>query len=246
MRGQLQGEWWRRARTAQKLITSSRPVSNKFTTANIADQLALQVAFEDHGMTMLKGEYESSKIIYGLMNDFLPKPFGFGKYKIVHPPTYFYLSEFVDMDVEIAPDPAEFTKRLAQLHHVSKSPSGRFGFDVQTCDGQVAHTVDWQDSWATFFTRLFVGVFEKDLVTNGSWPEMERAAKQLVDVVIPRLLGPLQADGKVLKPCIIHGDLWEGNMGINMETGESILFDVGSYFAHNESKQAPGTITFSS
>lgn len=201
------------------------------------DSLDLQVAFDDHGMTMLNGEYESSKIIHGLMNDFLPKPFGFGKYKTPYPATYFYLSEFVDMDVTTAPDPAEFTKRLAQLHQASNSPSGQFGFDVQTCDGQVAHTVDWQDSWATFFTKLLVGVCEKDLVTNGPWPEMERATKQLVNVVIPRLLGPLQADGRVLKPCIIHGDLWEGNMGINLETGESILFDVGSYYAHNESKQ---------
>lgn len=201
--------------------------------------MGLQVAFDDHGMTMLNGEYESSKIIHGLMNDFLPKPFGFGKYKIPYPATYFYLSEFVDMDVTTAPDPAEFTKRLAQLHQASNSPSGKFGFDVQTCDGQVAHTVDWQDSWATFFTKLLVGVCEKDLVTNGPWPEMERATEQLVNVVIPRLLGPLQADGRTLKPCIIHGDLWEGNMGINLETGESILFDVGSYYAHNESKPNP-------
>lgn len=161
------------------------------------------------------------------MNDFLPMPIGFGRYKVPNPPTYFYLSEFVDMDVAISPDPAEFTKRLAQLHQLSKSPSGKFAFDVQTCDGQVGHTVDWQDSWATFFTNLLVGVCEKDLATNGPWPEMERATEQLVNVVIPRLLGPLQADGRFLKPCIIHGDLWEGNMGINMETGDSILFDVG-------------------
>ncbi|KAF1851055.1 uncharacterized protein K460DRAFT_401082 [Cucurbitaria berberidis CBS 394.84] len=71
------------------------------------------VAFESHGMIMLKGEYESSKIIYGL-----PKPIGFGRYKIENPPTYFYLSEFVDMDVTTAPDPSEFTERLAQLHQV--------------------------------------------------------------------------------------------------------------------------------
>lgn len=67
-------------------------------------------------MIMLRGEYESSKIIHSLMTDFLPKPYGFGKYTVSSPPTYFYLSEFVDMDVTTAPDPAEFTKRLAQMH----------------------------------------------------------------------------------------------------------------------------------
>ena len=185
---------------------------------------------------MLRGEYESSKIIYGLMNDFLPKPFGFGKYKNPNPPTYFYLAEFVEMDVKIAPDPAEFTKRLAQLHKLSRSPTGKFGFHIQTCDGKVAQNVNWQDSWATFFTKLLLGICERDLAINGPWPELERATEHLANVVIPRLLGILQEDGRVLKPSIIHGDLWEGNMGINMGTGKSILFDAGSYYGHNECK----------
>lgn len=203
-----------------------------------------QVAFESHGMKMLNGEYESSKTVYGLMNDFLPKPVGFGKFKAPSPPTYFLISEFVDMDITTAPDPAEFTKRLAQLHQASRSPTGKFGFNVQTCDGQVANTVDWQETWATFFTRLLLGVCERDLATNGPWAEMERATKQLVDVVIPRLLGCLQAEGRVLKPSLIHGDIWEGNMGIHRETGKSIVFDLGSYYAHNESKQCPrATVT---
>ncbi|KAH7312662.1 Fructosamine kinase-domain-containing protein [Stachybotrys elegans] len=198
----------------------------------------LKVAYEEHGMTMLRGEYESSKMIHGFMNDVLPKPCAFGTYpfedKVPSPPTCFYLCEFVDMDVTTAPDPAEFTKRLAHLHKVSKSPTGQFGFTVPTCDGQVAHTVDWQDSWAEFYRRLLLHICELDVKTNGAWPEMERATKQIADVVIPRLLGILQKDGRLLKPCIIHGDLWEGNMGINLKTGASILFDVGSYFAHNE------------
>ncbi|KAH6656267.1 hypothetical protein BKA67DRAFT_531549 [Truncatella angustata] len=102
----------------------------------------LKVAFEDHGKIMLRGEYESSKIVFGVMKNFLPKPYGFGKYKVQNPPTYFYLSEFVDMDVTTAPDPAEFTKRLSQLHKLGESPTGQFGFAAQTCDGQVAHMVD--------------------------------------------------------------------------------------------------------
>ncbi|KAK2615019.1 hypothetical protein N8I77_001798 [Diaporthe amygdali] len=185
-------------------------------------------------MIMLRGEYESSKFIWNLMNDFLPKPYGFGRYKVSHPPTYFYLAEFVNMNVTTAPDPAEFTQRLAQMHKMSKSPTGKFGFTTQTCDGQIAHTVDWKEKWSDFYRELLMGVCKKDVETNGPWPEMELAAKHVADVIIPRLLGPLQENGRTLKPCIIHGDLWEGNMGINTKTGDSLLFDVGSYFAHNE------------
>ena len=120
------------------------------------------------------------------------------------------------------------------MHKLSKSPTGNFGFATQTCDGDRAHVVDWQDSWADFYRNLFLGVCDLDIKRNGPWPEYERAINQVAGKVIPRLLEPLQANGRVLKPCIIHGDLWEGNMGINMETGDSLLFDAGSYFAHNE------------
>lgn len=185
---------------------------------------------------MLDGEYESSKIIYGLMDDFVPTPVGVGRYQVPNPPTYFYLSHFVNMDVTVAPDPAEFGKRLAQLHRVSRSLTGKFGFHAQTCDGQVANTVDWQDNWAIFFTRLLLGVCERDIATNGPWVKLERATEQLVNAVIPRLLGCLEVEGRAIKPSIIHGDLWEGNMGINLETGKSIVFDAGSYYAHNESE----------
>lgn len=192
---------------------------------------------------MLNGEFESSKMIYELMPDFIPKPTGFGKYKQQDPATYFYLSDFVNMDVTTAPEPAEFTSRLAKLHKTSQSPTGKFGFPVTTYDGKTAHTVDWEESWAVFYRKLLVGVCKLDLETNGPWPELECATKQIAEKVIPRLLGALQAEGHPIKPCIIHGDLWEGNMGINMQTGDSLLFDAGSYFAHNEMELGIGDVS---
>jgi protein-ribulosamine 3-kinase len=206
----------------------------------------VKVAYGESGRIMLHGEWESSKVVYQTMPDFIPEPFGFGKYAVQDPPTYFYLSEFVDMDVTTAPDPVEFTSRLADLHKLSVSPTGQFGFHAVTCDGDRAHVVDWQESWAVFFRNLFLGVCELDLKRNGPWPEFERAMEQVACKVIPRLLEPLQAEGRKLKPCIIHGDLWEGNMGINLETGDSILFDVGSYFAHNEMELGHWRCEFSS
>ncbi|KAK1765950.1 Fructosamine kinase-domain-containing protein [Phialemonium atrogriseum] len=204
------------------------------------------VAYGETGRIMLGGEFESSKIIHNTTPDFIPTPFGFGKYKVQSPATYFYLSEFVDMDVTSPPDPAEFTRRLANLHRTSQSPTGKFGFHVRTCDGDRPHSVEWQESWATFYRNLFLGVCHLDTKRNGVWPEYERAVHQVAWKVIPRLLEPLQAEGRELKPCIIHGDLWEGNMGINLETGESLLFDAGSYFAHNEMELGHWRCEFSS
>ncbi|KAH0558951.1 hypothetical protein GP486_004422 [Trichoglossum hirsutum] len=204
------------------------------------------VAYGEHGGIMLKGEFESSKEIYKLMPGFIPEPFGYGRYKAKGTVTYFYLSEFVDMDVTSAPEPVEFTSKLAKLHKTSHSPTGKFGFHVTTCDGKMAHTVEWEESWAVFFRKLLIGVCKLDLETNGPWPELERATEQVATKVVPRLLGALQAEGRQIKPCIIHGDLWEGNLGINAETGDVLIYDAGSYYAHNEMELGHWRAEFSS
>lgn len=72
--------------------------------------------------------------------------------------TYFYLSEFVGMDVINPPDPTDLTAKVPRLHLSKVFPTGRFGFHVPTCDGKMAHTVEWEDSWAVYFSKLLLGV----------------------------------------------------------------------------------------
>ena len=52
--------------------------------------------------------------------------------------------------------------------------------------------------------------------------------------VVPRLLLPLQAQGRVLKPSLIHGDCWDGNTAIDATTGSALIFDACSFYGHNE------------
>lgn len=101
-------------------------------------------------------------------------------------------------------------------------------------------------STGSFYRKLLLGVCKLDLETNGPWPELERATRQVADKVIPIPLGALEAEGRQIKPSIIHGDLWEGNMGINKETGDTLLFDAGSYYAHNEMELGHWRCEFSS
>jgi protein-ribulosamine 3-kinase len=76
----------------------------------------------------------------------------------------------------------------------------------------MAHIVEW-DSWAKFYAKLLRGVAKLDIETNGPQPELEAAAANMVDNVILRLLNVLQSDGRKIKPSLVHGDLWEGNVG---------------------------------
>ncbi|KAK8087240.1 hypothetical protein PG994_002214 [Apiospora phragmitis] len=52
--------------------------------------------------------------------------------------------------------------------------------------------------------------------------------------VIPQLLQPLQAEDRVLKPCLVHGDLWKENTGTGVKTGRFIVYDPSAMYAHNE------------
>lgn len=147
---------------------------------------------------------------------------------------YFYLGDFHDMNLDAAPDPIQFSTRLAELHHKGTSPNGKFGFPVQTVIGKMERTVTWEDSWAKSFTHQLKDVIQYDNETNGHWAELDAACTQLIDVVIPRLLGILQSDGRQIKPSLIHGDLWENNVGTDMKTGDMIIFDPGCTYSHNE------------
>ncbi|RWA10990.1 hypothetical protein EKO27_g4105 [Xylaria grammica] len=164
----------------------------------------------------------------------VPTPIAWGRYETEGVEVHFFLGAFHDMDFSSAPEPAEFMAKIAQIHQNGTSPNGMFGYPVPTVIGRLERTVTWEKSWAASFTHQLKDVIGYDNETNGAWPELEAACNQLIDKVIPRLLGVLQSDGRDIKPSLIHGDLWERNVGIDMETGEPVLFDAGSTYAHNE------------
>ena len=138
------------------------------------------------------------------------------------------------MKFTIPPNPEEFISKIVKIHKNGSSPTGMFGFHVPTVCGIMERTVKWESSWAQSFTHQLKDVIKYDNNTNGTWPEYDAACKQLIDAVIPRLLGALQSNGRDITPTLIHGDLWERNVGIDMETGDIITFDAGSTYAHHE------------
>ncbi|KAI4157969.1 MAG: hypothetical protein LQ342_007863 [Letrouitia transgressa] len=138
------------------------------------------------------------------------------------------------MDFSSAPEPVHFASRIAELHQKGLSPNGMFGFPVPTVLGKLERTVIWEKSWAKSFTHHLRDVIKYDNEANGSWPEYDAACKQLIDVVVPRLLGALQSDGREIRPTLIHGDLWERNIGTDKQTCRVVLFDPGCVYAHNE------------
>ncbi|KAL8750824.1 MAG: hypothetical protein Q9184_006278, partial [Pyrenodesmia sp. 2 TL-2023] len=185
------------------------------------------------GRIMMEGEYNSMSELHKLAPSFVPEPYAWGISKIASPVTHFFLCEFVHMENEL-PDPASFCARLAEVHSKSVSPTGKFGFMVPNCHGKILQSNEWDENWASFFTNLLLSFLHIEPGINGPWQEYEQAFKTIATTVIPQLLGPLQAHGRVLKPSLVHGDLWEENAAVNLATGDPVVFDASAFYAHNE------------
>lgn len=171
--------------------------------------------------------------LFQTVPDFVPTPVAWGKCAISYPETYFYLSEFIDMSPQL-PDPTKLCSALATLHRTSKSPTGQFGFHVTTCYGKFPQQVAWNSSWEAFFGNLLADSLRIDASQNGTWEELQKATERTITHVLPLLLRPLESAGRTLKPCLIHGDLWDGNIGTDYETETVYIFDAAAYYAHNE------------
>jgi protein-ribulosamine 3-kinase len=184
---------------------------------------------------MLSSEFESMKAIYRLAPDFAPKPIAWGIYESI-PDTYFFMSEFRDMLPDM-PDPDSFAARLSALHQASRSPTGKFGFHVTTHAGNLPQYTGWEDSWETFFSKSMRQALDLEIKAKGYDPEFDTLVPAIFDKVIPRLLRPLESEGRSVKPSLIHGDLWFANSGIESETGDPLVFDACCFYAHNECKQ---------
>lgn len=50
---------------------------------------------------------------------------------------------------------------------------------------------------------------------------------------MPKLLSNFEPPAR---PVLLHGDLWSGNVATDSATGEPILFDMSSYYGHNEAE----------
>ncbi|TVY56689.1 Fructosamine-3-kinase [Lachnellula cervina] len=226
-----------------KVLSANRSGTSAWTvTARLNVGLAdgtktryfLKCAAGEKGRIMMEGEFNGMSEIYKTMPGFVPKPHAWGSYGTGSPETHFFLQQYIDMSDRV-PDPNQLCSKLAALHEKSVSPTGKFGFHITTCQGQIPQkTGGWEDKWTNLFTKMLRHVVDLDIETNGFWKELDILEKRIFSHVIPKLIGNLERDGRSIKPSLIHGDLWEGNTGTCYETGNIYIYDSGTCYAHNE------------
>jgi protein-ribulosamine 3-kinase len=192
----------------------------------------LKVLTGNLGQEMAQGEYEGNKAIHAIIPRNVPRPVAHGTYT-KNSDRHFFLSTFHEMEDEM-PLPKDFVSVVAQLHQKSVSPTGKFGFHVTTHAGNYPLQNSWCDSWEEFFVRQLKTEIVWERGVQGQNDEMDELYEAMFKNVIPRLLRPLQTGGRSIKPSLVHGDLWHGNVGVDMTSNEPILYDPCATYAHNE------------
>jgi protein-ribulosamine 3-kinase len=114
------------------------------------------------------------------------------------------------------------------------SPNGKYGFSVPAFQRTVPQYTEWTDTWEDFFSNSIRHVFEAEERTHGPDPEVQELEKAILTKVVPRLLRPLETGGRTIKPRLIHGDIWDGNVSTRAETEAPVIFDASCIYAHNE------------
>ena len=172
------------------------------------------------------------KLIHEAVPDIVPETLASGSYA-TNPDIHFNLFSYVEMsgtfgEIDTLP------VKLAELHNKAISPNGKFGFLVPTSQGALMQPHDWTSSWERCFTNIIQRCFDWEQELHGSVQEMQALFTAVKVKVIPRLLRPLETGGREVQPCLVHGDLWDGNTSTDLHTNKPIIFDASSLYAHHE------------
>ncbi|KAL2285723.1 hypothetical protein FJTKL_07729 [Diaporthe vaccinii] len=93
---------------------------------------------------------------------------------------------------------------------------------------------EWTDSWEEFWSRQFLSDVAYVQKVYGQDDDLNALTEEFIQKVVARLLRPLQTGGRSIKPSLCHGDLWDGNVQMDTDTGQTILFDSCAFYGHAE------------
>ncbi len=184
-------------------------------------------------------------LLHSVAPSLVVEPIAWGAYTSV-PDTYFFICRFHAFGKAYGADgspagnamadPRMFAALVSDLHKSGGrvATPGQFGFSITMYGGKNPQTFPVCETWEECFSRGIGDIFEREERIQGVDGEMTMLREALMGKIIPRLLRPLETGGRCLVPTLVHGDLWQGNVGVEERTGRPLIFDATPVFAHNE------------
>jgi protein-ribulosamine 3-kinase len=198
---------------------------------------AVQAGKGESGRELMYNHFVAESHTSSFIPEYVPKPLGFSTYQD-DPNTHFCLLEFVDMLLDDTPSAQDYMRPVAALHtrSMGKSPDGKFGFPIRTRFASLPQDNSFEESWEFWWTRHMKMVMAREEEVRGEHtPEVKAIVQGFFDEILPRYLRPLESDGRKLQACLLHGDLWPGNVTYLIDNETVVMFDAHGLWGHNES-----------
>ncbi|KAL9601744.1 MAG: hypothetical protein Q9179_002766, partial [Wetmoreana sp. 5 TL-2023] len=116
---------------------------------------------------------------------------------------------------------------------MGRSPNDKYGFH-KTTHLAVDNDNSWDDSWEHWYAKVLKRMLKEEERSHGPDEDLKLLTAVMFQKVVPRLLRPLETGDRQIKPCLIHSDLWPGNVKPDAVTDEPIIFDSCAFWGHNE------------
>ncbi len=137
----------------------------------------------------------------------------------------FLILEWIESAAPASDHFSKLGNALAALH---RTTADQFGFESDNYIGATPQVNPWKASWPEFFVEARIGFMLKLLERKGYATAELRAGADKLLARIDDLLG-----GREIRPSLIHGDLWSGNI-MSDESGAPVLIDPAVHYADRE------------
>ncbi|KAK1322161.1 hypothetical protein QJS10_CPA03g02064 [Acorus calamus] len=176
------------------------------------------------GPEMFEGEALGLGAMYATKSIRVPRPFKASFFRLGGS---YIVMEFIEFGASRG-DQSVLGRKLAEMHRAGKSEKG-FGFDVNNTIGSTPQLNMWMSDWIEFFAEHRLGYQLKLAQRQYGDSSIYEKGLRLI-----KNMGPLFED-IVIEPCLLHGDLWSGNISSD-KNGEPVILDPACYYGHNEAE----------
>ncbi len=119
-------------------------------------------------------------------------------------------------------------EQLAAMHQMTAE---RFGWEINNTIGATFQPNDWMANWLRFWSEQRLGFQLQLAAQNGYGGELQSLGEKLL-IEMPALF-----TGREIKPSMLHGDLWGGNVA-GLKDGTPVIFDPAFYYGDREADLA--------
>ena len=200
----------------QKNITPGGDINVCYVISNGQQQYFLKLNDKQH-YDHFESEAYALKQIHASTQINCPKVITIGKTL----DKSFLILSYIPFDIPSPSDWYFLGQQLAQMH--KRCSHGQYGWQHDNYIGDTLQPNQWSSNWRSFFSQQRIG-----------WQLQLLAEKSIklgdIDYITQVCHDALSHHHS--KPCLVHGDLWLGNMGFYKHT--PVIFDPACYYGDRE------------